>query len=219
MGEPMVRAITESKGEVILSGARRGCNAYEDPDLKNGVFSKAVLDALHCEAGHNEYGHVTVSLLADFVNAQVSAWVKKNRPGECKEEGIERTFGGLAQDMALAQCHSPCESIKPRILVYSSRDKPDPIVSPERRLRLTAPEARSLQNLVIRADLSGAPALPQECVCRWEKHDEFRRMWEPLEEADGLCTFSHLPPNPHESIVLRLTIGKAVHPPFTIEVY
>src|SRR6202035_744528 len=99
----LVDAIARARGQVIFSAAALGGYAFVDDGLKNGVFTAAVLDGLHCWARTDERGFITVETLASYVNGRVTTWRRQHRDPTA-EEGIETNLGGSAAAMALAAC-------------------------------------------------------------------------------------------------------------------
>lgn len=103
MAQSFVDAIARTRGLVVLSGATLGGFAYDDVVRKNGVFTSAVLDGLHGEAPAGPDGWITVRTLADFVQKQVVAWVRRNRPDHAAISlGIGRWIEATAEALPLA---------------------------------------------------------------------------------------------------------------------
>ncbi len=80
MGKGFAEAIASARGLVVLSGATLGGFAYDDPKRRNGVFTAAVLDGLRGGAAPGPGGWITVRTLADFVQSQVVAWIRREWP-------------------------------------------------------------------------------------------------------------------------------------------
>ncbi|PYQ27535.1 MAG: hypothetical protein DMF56_19325 [Acidobacteria bacterium] len=74
-------------------------------DRKNGVFTAAVLDGLHCSAPADERGLITINAFADDVNDRVLAWVRENRERNAAR-GIQFTTDGGSKKMAIAACQT-----------------------------------------------------------------------------------------------------------------
>jgi hypothetical protein len=103
MGQVFVNAIAEAEGQVILAGSTLGGYSFDDHELRNGVFSAAVVDGLQGKATSNEEGFITASGLAEYVNDRVLQWVKEKRPQqESMLKGIESRVTGNAAKMPLA---------------------------------------------------------------------------------------------------------------------
>lgn len=93
LSDPFVEAMKQAKGCAILMGATRGGFSYDDAERQNGVFTAALLDGLHGAAGTEQQGMITIGNLAAFVNTQVQAWVRHNRPQHVgRSLGISETF-------------------------------------------------------------------------------------------------------------------------------
>ncbi len=103
MGKGFAEAIQSARGLVVLSGATLGGFAYDDPKRRNGVFTAAVLDGLHGGAAAGPGGWITVRTLADYVQAQVVAWIRKEWPREeQRSRGIGRRIEASAENLPLA---------------------------------------------------------------------------------------------------------------------
>jgi hypothetical protein len=103
MGQAFAQAIARASGQVVLSGTTLGGYAYDDFDRKNGVFSAAVLRGLRGAAPSDERHFITARTLAGYVEAQVRAWVRANKPDHIqRSHGISSRFEGPAMPMPLA---------------------------------------------------------------------------------------------------------------------
>jgi formylglycine-generating enzyme required for sulfatase activity len=103
MGEGFAEAIAKARGLVVLSGATLGGFAYDDPKRRNGVFTAAVLDGLHGGAAPGPGGWITVGTLAQFVQEQVVAWVRREWPGHAERSlGIGKRIEASAEGLPLA---------------------------------------------------------------------------------------------------------------------
>jgi formylglycine-generating enzyme required for sulfatase activity len=103
MGKGFAEAIQRAQGLVVLAGATLGGFAYDDPKRRNGVFTAAVLDGLHGGAAAGPGGWITVRTLADFVQSQVVAWIRKEWPREeLRSRGIGRRIEASAENLPLA---------------------------------------------------------------------------------------------------------------------
>ena len=96
-------AISKTEGQVVLSGSTLGGYSYDDHELKNGVFSAAVVDGLKGKATADEYGFITASGLAVYVNDRVLQWVVDHRSDQGGAlKGIEARVSASAAQMPLA---------------------------------------------------------------------------------------------------------------------
>lgn len=103
MGQGFAEAIANARGLVVLSAATLGGFAYDDPNRRNGVFTGALLDGLRGGAAPGPSGWITVRTLADFVQAQVVAWIRREWPlEEARSRGIGRRIEASAEDLPLA---------------------------------------------------------------------------------------------------------------------
>jgi hypothetical protein len=104
---PLVTRMSRSNGQVVLYAAPHGEYAFDDDREMNGVFTKAVLDALACKARNNI---LTAEELFKYANKRVQAWVKTNRPGSGKG-GVQVNMGPNVSKMPLAYC--ACGTVPP----------------------------------------------------------------------------------------------------------
>lgn len=103
MSKHFYDAISDAEGQVILQATTTGGYAYDDPDLKNGVFTASIIDGLTGEAQPNNQGLITAENLANYVQERVVSWIKLNRSHHAKlSKGISTTFEGLAATMPLS---------------------------------------------------------------------------------------------------------------------
>jgi formylglycine-generating enzyme required for sulfatase activity len=103
MAASFAEAIARASGQVVLSGATHGGYAYDDETRGNGVFTGAVLDGLRGAASADPQGLITVRTLADYVQAQVAAWVQRHRPDHAEaSRGIGQRIEGPAGSLPLA---------------------------------------------------------------------------------------------------------------------
>lgn len=100
---PLMQAMAETRGQVVLSAAAAGQYAYDDDARRNGVFTAAVIDGLQCEAATDEHGLITVDTLAQFVERRVLSWIRRNRNVEIAQ-ATQVTWDGHARTMPLAVC-------------------------------------------------------------------------------------------------------------------
>ena len=102
---PLVRRMARVEGQVVFYAAAAGRYAYDDDTLQNGVFTKAVLDGLRCEAGL-VHGAVTVGTLRTYVNREVKAWMRRH--GHDSSGGaIQVCMDGDTHTMPLSLCDPP----------------------------------------------------------------------------------------------------------------
>ena len=80
MSPGFAKAIGTAKGMVVFSSTTVGGFSYDDPNLRNGVFTAKVIEGLQGAAQPDERGFVTPATLARFLDEQVRRWVALNRP-------------------------------------------------------------------------------------------------------------------------------------------
>lgn len=102
---PLVQRMARVEGQVVFYAAAAGKYAYDDDTMQNGVFTKAVLDGLRCEAGLID-GVVTVATLRTYVNREVKRWMRRH--GRDSSDGaIQVCTDGDTHMMPLSLCHPP----------------------------------------------------------------------------------------------------------------
>jgi hypothetical protein len=89
------------RGQAILFAAAAGQYAFDGNG--NGVFTKAVIDGLHCNAAAPR-GAVTAETLSSYVDRSVREWMRTNH-GSSVAAGIQWSFDGEAKNMPLALCN------------------------------------------------------------------------------------------------------------------
>ncbi|HYI09914.1 MAG TPA: caspase family protein [Thermoanaerobaculia bacterium] len=99
---PHIDRMGRYQGQVIFYGAAPGQYAFDDDVHQNGVFTKAVLDGLNCEASAPR-GTVLVSTLHSFVDRQVRRWIKDNK-GRSVNPATYVSMEGETRNMPLSQC-------------------------------------------------------------------------------------------------------------------
>jgi hypothetical protein len=102
---PLVRRLGRTRGQAVFFAAAAGQWAYDDPEARNGVFTKAVISGIGCGAAKIR-GVVTAETLAGYVEHNVQAWIRDNRDpsiGSATQSSID----GEARNMPLAQCWVP----------------------------------------------------------------------------------------------------------------
>ena len=92
-----------TRGQAIFYAAPAGRYAFDGDG--NGVFTKAVLEGLRCNASAPR-SVVTAETLATFVNRNVRDWIRKNHDPSAAA-GIQWSFDGDAKNMPLALCWQP----------------------------------------------------------------------------------------------------------------
>ncbi|HWW61752.1 MAG TPA: caspase family protein [Thermoanaerobaculia bacterium] len=97
----LVRRMSRTNGQVVLYAAAAGKWAYDD-ESGNGVFTKAVLDALNCDASAPG-GIVTVKSLHRYVERSVRKWILRNRR-ELVNPATQISVDGDAGNMPLCVC-------------------------------------------------------------------------------------------------------------------
>jgi hypothetical protein len=96
------RRMKNVAGQVVFFAAAAGQYAYDDDQSHNGVFTKAVIDGLHCGAAPTR-GVVTVATLHTFVEHQVRKWIHDHRDPSI-QCAIQVNIDGSAKNMPLAHC-------------------------------------------------------------------------------------------------------------------
>jgi hypothetical protein len=140
----LIRRRSNAAGQAVLYAPTW---AFDDHVSRNGVFTKAVLDGLDCQAGR-ERGAVTVETLSRFVNRQVSVWLQKNRR-ETTKTGIQTIMDGGARLLPLSAC-KPAPPVRGARPMSTSID--DSI------LTALDKDDRALWRRDLRADVIGAEA-------------------------------------------------------------
>jgi hypothetical protein len=103
---PLVQGLAQARGEVVFYAAAAGQYAYDDDERKNGVFTAAVIDGMHCAAAANPRGLITVDALSDYVNERVLTWIRKHRDARAAK-GIQILSDANSKTMPLATCDRP----------------------------------------------------------------------------------------------------------------
>jgi hypothetical protein len=102
---PLVRRLSRTRGQAVFYAAAAGQSAYDDPEARNGVFTKAVIGGINCGAAKVR-GAVTADTLAGYVERYVHAWIRDNRDPNVGS-ATEASMDGEARNMPLAQCWGP----------------------------------------------------------------------------------------------------------------
>ncbi|MCF7954285.1 MAG: caspase family protein [Phycisphaerae bacterium] len=80
MSERFQRAFAASTGFATLMSCSAGQYSYEDNESGHGVFSKFLLKALRGESPSDQRGFITVGSISEYVSANVSRWMLRNKP-------------------------------------------------------------------------------------------------------------------------------------------
>jgi hypothetical protein len=88
-------------GQVVFFAAAAGQYAYDDEVNRNGVFTKAVIDGLHCKASRSQ--RITVATLQVYVERQVRQWIHLHREPSIAY-ATQVNIDGAAKEMPLACC-------------------------------------------------------------------------------------------------------------------
>jgi hypothetical protein len=99
---PLVRRLGHTRGQAVFYAAAAGQWAYDDVEAHNGVFTKAVIDGIHCGAAKVR-GDVTAETLAGYVERNVHTWIRDNRDPNVGS-ATQVSMDGEARNMVLAQC-------------------------------------------------------------------------------------------------------------------
>jgi hypothetical protein len=102
---PLVRRLGHTRGQAVFYAAAAGQWAYDDPEARNGVFTKAVIRGIDCGAAKVR-GVVTAETLAGYVERNVQAWIRDNRDPSIGS-ATQSSLDGEARNMPLAQCWVP----------------------------------------------------------------------------------------------------------------
>ncbi|HEX7680041.1 MAG TPA: caspase family protein, partial [Thermoanaerobaculia bacterium] len=102
---PLVRRLGHTRGQAVFYAAAAGQWAYDDAETHNGVFTKAVIDGIHCGAAKVR-GDVTAETLAGYVERHVHTWIHANRDPSVRS-ATQVSMDGEARNMVLAQCWGP----------------------------------------------------------------------------------------------------------------
>lgn len=90
-------------GQVVFSAASAGGYAYDDAVRRNGVFTAAIVDGLHCQAPTDEQGFVTVDTLAGYVEERVLSWIRRHRDHDARR-ATQIQSEGESKNMPLSSC-------------------------------------------------------------------------------------------------------------------
>lgn len=108
---PHIRRMNGMLGQVIFYAAAPGEYAFDDPVHQNGVFTKAVLDGLNCEASAPR-GEVLVETLQTYVDREVRRWIRENK-NRTVNPATQVSMEGQTRNMPLCVCwRNPGRSIR-----------------------------------------------------------------------------------------------------------
>ncbi|HEX6095777.1 MAG TPA: caspase family protein [Thermoanaerobaculia bacterium] len=102
---PHIKGMARVRGQVIFYAAAPGQYAYDDEVRQNGVFTKAVLDGLDCEASAPN-GAVVVETLHPYVDREVRRWIQKNQ-NKTVNPATQISMEGETRKMTLSRCWLP----------------------------------------------------------------------------------------------------------------
>ena len=125
---PHIRRMSAVQGQVIFYAAAPGEYAYDDEVHQNGVFTKAVLDGLACEASAPN-GTVIAQTLHTYVDREVRHWIQKNH-NRIVDPATQISMEGTTRNMPVSECwRPPGPRIRVavddgRVTAYSEEDKP-----------------------------------------------------------------------------------------------
>lgn len=104
---PLIDAMAHTDSQAVLYAAAAGKYAYDNDQRRNGVFTAAVIDGIHCKAAQNAQGLVTVDALAAYVDREVHTWVREHRPPSESYSAIQVSMDGGTRNMPIARCGDP----------------------------------------------------------------------------------------------------------------
>lgn len=99
---PLLGGMKRAQGQVIFFAAAAGQYAFDDHVHRNGVFTKAVLDGLDCEASAPR-GMVIVETLHTFVDRAVRRWIRDNKH-RTVNPATQISMEGETRNMPLCEC-------------------------------------------------------------------------------------------------------------------
>lgn len=101
-GAPLLRRMRLVHGQVVFYAAPAGGYAYDDSVSRNGVFTKAVLEGLTCNASATR-GVVTIETLRTYVERRVEEWMRAHHK-PLLGAATQIAFDGDAKNMPLSSC-------------------------------------------------------------------------------------------------------------------
>lgn len=102
---PLINRMKRVQGQVIFYAAAPGQYAFDDDVHGNGVFTRAVLDGLNCEAS-SPGGTVRADTLHSFVDREVRRWIRANK-SKSVNPATQVSLEGETRNMPLSQCWRP----------------------------------------------------------------------------------------------------------------
>jgi hypothetical protein len=99
---PHLKGMAKVQGQVIFYAAAPGEYAYDDEVHGNGVFTKAVLDGLACNASAPR-GAVLVETLHTYVDREVRNWIRKTQ-NKTVDPATQISMAGRTRNMPLSEC-------------------------------------------------------------------------------------------------------------------
>jgi len=99
---PHIRRMNGVHGQVIFYAAAPGEYAFDDPVHQNGVFTRAVLDGLNCEASAPR-GTVLVETLHTYIDREVRRWIRENK-NRIVNPATQVSMEGQTRNMSLCEC-------------------------------------------------------------------------------------------------------------------
>lgn len=96
---PFLKKMARVEGQAVLYAAVAGAYAYDDPEHRNGVFTRAVIDGLQCGTSRQT---ITVQKLADYVETHVLEFLQKKDPSV--QYATQVSVEGFSRNMPLADC-------------------------------------------------------------------------------------------------------------------
>lgn len=149
LGAQYYNAYGGGKGRVVLASSSAGQQSWEDPKLKQGVFTQYVKTGLMGEADRNRDGAITFMELARYVSEHVRRWAQAN--GKEQEPTIQaKNFAASDIVLALNPAAKPTGPLaEKKRVIYTKLDPEDADYSCAllEKQTLTAVEKRILQYL------------------------------------------------------------------------
>jgi serine/threonine protein kinase len=105
VSEGIAAALSKFEGTVVLSATGAGGLAYDDDELKNGVFTRGILEGLGGGAHPDPKGIIRAEHVARFANEYMARWVEREerrRQVTLKFNGIQANYGGEGSMLPLA---------------------------------------------------------------------------------------------------------------------
>jgi hypothetical protein len=176
---PLLAKMKRVRGQVIFYAAAANQAAYDDPESQNGVFTRAVIDGLGCNAQSKAI--VTAASLHESVKRRVRDWIRKHK-GRDVDPATQISYEGDSDEMPLAQCPPPPPRENPTrvsvdgtsVTVFDQNDKElrrydhgEPVVHAE-----TADLDADGQSEVIIGVRAGISAFDRAGRSLWSSHED-----------------------------------------------